>query len=262
MSRYANYIKARVLTSSGQDEETSGLIWRVDYRSDLKLFGSAISYWLETKTRLIPVNKTGYHKQGKTLARNHFKEYPTITLRRQIAVAFPSGERYLVLVNISAIMDRPWMQSAFSTHCDELTLDLANFKRPHALLECLKFRELSGISLSSNVLGEEELGLLKQEINQKWTAKWTANEIVKGIEETLLPDRGQEIPFLKLALDATVDHSRDYYLSSRDRWNHLKTAEPFQIKKALDNFQASCQRKWMTPTRQSVRLRGLVSLDA
>src|SRR5438552_2581897 len=48
---YAHYIKERV---SG----TGKLIWRVDYRSDLKLFGDAISYWLETEKHLEPVNKT------------------------------------------------------------------------------------------------------------------------------------------------------------------------------------------------------------
>ena len=88
------------------------------------------------------------------------------------------------------------MQSAFSTHCDMLALDLANFERPRALLECLKFRELSKVYLSSQILGEEELGLLEREIEQKWTAKWTADEIVKEIEEMHLPDQKQEIPFL------------------------------------------------------------------
>lgn len=215
----------------------------------MKLFGDAISYWLETERHLEPVNKTGSHKNGQTLPRHFFKKYPTITLKREIAIAFPSGERYLVLVNISDILSRPWMQSAFSTHCDVLTLDLANFERPHALLECFRFRELSKVYLSSNLLGDEELGILKKKTDQKWTKKWTADEIVEGIKRIPLPDRGQEIPFLELARDATVDHSKEYFVSRRVRWSHLETAEPFRIKEALNDFQASCERKWMTPTR-------------
>jgi hypothetical protein len=234
-------------------DQTSLLIWRVDSPIEFKRFSYALSYWLETKDQLIPVTKTGSQKRGKRLPLTTFKQCPTITLRRQTATLYSTGQKYLVLINISDIRSMSWMQSTFSTHCDHLTLELKKIESPHEFLRCFRFRELFGVSLYSEVLGWEQSQSLEKEVAREWTKKWTADEIVEGIKGMPFPDHRQEIPFLELARNATLDHSKEYYVETKYRWSHLTTEAPLYIKETLDDFQKSRKEKWATPTRNLQR---------
>jgi hypothetical protein len=252
IKRHTNYFK-----TEPSDQVNQLLIWRLDWTCDFKLFKyAAISYWLETKTVLIPLNKTGSYKSGGTsLSRGHFQEYPTITLSRY--GEYRGNQQYLVLVNIADLIYRSWAQSAFSTHCDKLSLELKNMTRPRLLLEWLEFRELSRVDFPRNMLGEADLKWFTEDIVPKWTRKWTADELVQGVTDMPLPDEGQKIPFLELVKDAVADHTKDRFIHDRERWIHLTSAGLSEIQKALDNFNTSCDRKWSTPkapTRKSSRL--------
>lgn len=162
-----------------------------------------------------------------------------------------------MLVNIEDILSKSWVETTFSSHRDQLEIDLNKIERPRALLEHFKFREFSSVQVYKDGLWKEELQSL-QNITKKWTEKWTADELVKGLEERPLPGRRQKIPFLELVRDATVDHSKDYYLRTRYRWTHLAPADQSYIKKALDDFEACCKSERAQPTRQSKRLRALM----
>ena len=118
----------------------------------------------------------------------------------------------------------------------------------------LNFESFSSVLVYSNILGKEEVQSLQTDITEKWTEKWTADELVKGLKERPLLGRGQKIPFLELVQDATVDHSKDYYMDTKNRWTHLAPADPLYIKKALDDFEEYCKSKWAQPARQSQRL--------
>jgi hypothetical protein len=81
------------------------------------------------------------------------------------------------------------VETTFSSHRDRLEIDLNKIERPRELLEHFKFREFSSVQVVyKDGLWKEELQSL-QNITKKWTEKWTADELVKGLEERPLPGR-------------------------------------------------------------------------
>ena len=174
---------------------------------------------------MTPITETGCRRSGKPLPRDHFKDYPTITPNRRTEVLISRREYYLALVDVDNITTRPWMRSAFSTFYDSLSIYLKGLQEPQELINSLRFRELSYVYFSSTVLDEERSRLLKQQLTNEWTGKWTAEELVEGINKMPLPDKKEKIPFLKMSRNAIVDHSREYYICHRKRWNHLSNGD-------------------------------------